>query len=195
MFKRASSLDIVYILGRGPMHLRKISKLLKLQPSTVSKCLEELETNSVVDFSMDKNRKQFFLRKTQKSYLARITAEHSRVAKAIENPKIKYIMEQVKSLSKTELIILFGSYAKKFNAKAKTITLFIDTRNQTIKKELEENIDNIVIMTGMVDFTSEVGKSILQDHLILQNVEKYYRRLKKFQEKNKNLGIDDGLNF
>src|SRR3989344_3478880 len=152
MIQKWNNLDFEIILAliKSENHLREISKLTKIPIATLSRKLFELRKQNIIDYKTEGKNKVYFLKKNLISQKAVIASENYKCIKLlIEYPKLMTIFEDI--LEKSNLIILFGSYAKGIPKENSDIDLYMETK---------ENIKN---------------------HVIIKGTELYYEKLKFFE--------------
>lgn len=81
---------------------------------------------------------------------------------------------------KIDLAILFGSYVKGIAHKDSDIDIYIDTRNNKLKEEVELIDSKISVKIGSYNQESILIKEIEKNHMIIKGVERYYEKNKFF---------------
>jgi len=110
-------------------HVRELSRILKINPSTTSKYLDKLRKEGFLD---GKNERNYLLFKANtESYRYKDAKIYFNIKSIKESGLINYIE---KELHFPEIIILFGSYAKGEDNINSDIDLFVIS---DIKKELK----------------------------------------------------------
>lgn len=110
-------------------------------------------------------------------------AEHYKLEKLIYfYPNLSIIVEDILKKAKSNLIILFGSYAKFIAKKDSDIDLFIETTRRKQKALIESINSKIRVKIGKFDKTNLLIKEIIKDHIILKGVELFYEKTGFFKE-------------
>ena len=173
--------EILLVLLRENSHGREISKALNIPLTTVQRSLLNLKKNNVVDYNISGKNKVYFIKKniTSKRYV--YNAENYNLVKIIKHyPHLEPIMEKILEKCKSQLIILFGSYAKLNAKEGSDIDIYIETTNNNLKKEIESIDSRLSVKTGNFDIKSLLIKEIIKNHVIIKGVEGYYEKIKFF---------------
>jgi len=168
-------LDIITLLVKKEDHVRGIAKKLNESHSTVSRKLNNLKKENVVDYTKEGKNKTFFLKKNiiTKSYIFK--AELNKLIKLLRKyPELGIIFEEILKKTDEKLIILFGSYAKGMAKKGSDIDIYIETTNKNTKKIVEEINSKIRAKIGPFDAKSPLIKEIIKDHTIIKGIEEFY---------------------
>jgi predicted nucleotidyltransferase len=175
MFQIRNDYEIVALLQKEPKHLRKIAKELNVPLTNVMRLSQNLVEENVLDFREIGKSKQFFLKNTLESQVYQHMAEHYKKLKVLQRPLIRKIVQEVLDIVKgNQLIVLFGSYAKGLENKDSDIDLYVETKSTTLKKKLESISDKLSIKIGEFNKDSALAKEIIKNHVIIQNVERYF---------------------
>ncbi len=174
MFQKRNDFEIVGLLQKGPNHLRSIAKYFNLPPSTTMRILNSLVEENVLDFKEVGKNKEFFLKDSPERKIYEFFVEHYKKLACLQNPMIRKITEEIAKITKNnELVILFGSYAKGLETKTSDIDIFVETNNKQTREDLELLSNKLSVKMGDFDNNSLLGKEILNNHIVLQNVERF----------------------
>jgi len=168
-------LDIIGLLITKENHVRGIAKKLNKSHSTVSRKLNRLKKENVIDYKKEGKNKTFFLKKNliAKSYV--FEAELNKLIKLLKKyPELSIIFEEIIKKTDEKLIILFGSYAKGIAKKSSDIDIYIETKDKNNKKIVEEINSKIKVKIGPFDVKSFLIKEIIKDHIIIKGIEEFY---------------------
>ena len=110
-----------------------------------------------------------------KTYL--FMSEHYKFLKIIQNKKLRRIVKQLQEKTSGELIVLFGSYAKGLEKKSSDVDVFIQTKDRKLRDELREISDELSVKIGELKKDDLLSKEIIKDHVILQNIELFYKTI------------------
>ena len=171
--------DIVELLLRGDNHVRGTAKKLNESHSTVSRKLNSLKKENVIDSRREGKNKIFFLKDNlvSKTYIQQ--AELHKLTKLLRhNQELSIIFEEILKKTDEKLIVLFGSYAKGLAKKDSDIDIYIETKSRSVKKNIEDLHSKINIKIGTFDIKSPLIKEIIKDHVILKGIEVFYDMLK-----------------
>lgn len=172
-------MDIIGLLLRGDNHVRGIAKKLNESHSTVSRKLNSLKKENVIDSRIEGKNKIFYLKDNLVSTTYIQQAELYKLTKLLRNNhELAVIFEEILEKTNEELIVLFGSYAKGLAKKDSDIDIYINTKNRTVKKSVEEINSKINVKIGTFDIKSPLIKEIIKNHVILRGIEVFYDMLK-----------------
>jgi len=178
MVQNRDSMEIILLLLKGELHLRGIAKNLNMSHSTISRRLNELLDENVLDFRTKGRNKTFSIRKTLQAKNHVYNAERYKLEKLLKlYPEMEIIIEDILANHKERLIILFGSYAKFSAKKSSDIDIYIETN-----KKPETTNSKISMKTGSFNLTSVLIKEIIKNHVILRGVEDFYEKTSFFKE-------------
>jgi predicted nucleotidyltransferase len=175
-------LEIILLLLKGERHLRDIAKQLNESHSTVSRKLNKLTIENILDYRIEGKNKVFFIKKNlqTKSYV--FNAERYKLIKLLkEYPELNIIMEDVLKKTEEKLIIVFGSYAKFIAKKSSDIDIYVETKSRKVKEELESIHSIIKVKIGDFDLDSNLIKEVVKNHVIFRGVEEFYEKIKFFE--------------
>ncbi|MFH1409339.1 MAG: nucleotidyltransferase domain-containing protein [Nanoarchaeota archaeon] len=175
MLQKRNDFEIIEFLRKEPAHIRKIARELKLIPSTVMRLVKRLESELVLDVTYEGRNAKYFLKTTPeaKAYLFMVE-EYRRIA-WLNHPEFRMLFKNLIELTQGELIILFGSHVKGYAKKESDIDLFVETKSKALKEKIENISDKLSVHIGSLGSTSGFGREIINNHIILQNVARFYR--------------------
>jgi predicted nucleotidyltransferase len=171
-------LEIIIVLLREEMHLRAIAKTLSESHSTISRKLNKLLKENILDYKREGKNKIFFIKNNLKAKNYVFSAERYKLIKLLNiYPELNIIIDDIlREYNKTR-IILFGSYAKFKANKDSDIDIYVETKKKDIKERLESLHSRINIKIGTFDKTDPLIKEIIRNHVILKDVEGFYERV------------------
>lgn len=175
-------LDIIEILLKKENHVRGIAKSLNESHSTISRKLDNLKNENVLDFRTEGKNKIYFLKRNfiTKNYIYK--TELNKLNKLIKrHPELSIIFEEILKKSNENLIVLFGSYAKGMAKKDSDIDIYVHTNKREIKKLIEEVHSKINVKIGPFDVKSPLIREIIKDHIIIRGVEEFYEKEQFFE--------------
>ncbi|MBN1376956.1 nucleotidyltransferase domain-containing protein [Candidatus Woesearchaeota archaeon] len=174
--------EIILVLIREKKHIRGIAKNIGTSHNTVLRQLNQLEKEGIVDYKKEGRNKIFFLKKNLKSRKLVYMAEQYKQLKLYNKyPKLEVIFNEIINKAKG-IIILFGSYAK-FRAKEQSdIDIYIETKDKKIKEGIESINSKISVKIGEFDTESLLIKEIINNHVIIEGVNKFYEKVRFFEE-------------
>jgi predicted nucleotidyltransferase len=173
--------EIILRLLRGEIHLRELSKEIKVPHSTLSRRLQELRKHSILDYRLEGKNKTYFLRKNIATQKAAIMAENYKFVKVVHKYSIlSPIFQDILEKSKCNIIILFGSYAKGNPKEDSDIDVYIETTNPKEKEVLQKINDSLSIKIGKFNPDDLLIKEIIKNHVIIRGAEEYYEKTKFF---------------
>jgi predicted nucleotidyltransferase len=168
---------ILALLKYGKLHVREIAKVIDSPHASVSRAMKRLLGKNIVDFKSEGKNKVFKLKKGIESSTFVYMAEYFKLLKLLQKyPSLPIIIESILSATDEKFIIIFGSFAK-FNAnKDSDIDIFIETRDRSVKKEIEGINSKLSIKIGKFEKNNLLIKEILKDHVIIRGIEHYYKK-------------------
>lgn len=175
------SIKIIESLLRSDNHVRALAKKLNTNQTTIARKLQELYKLNIIDFKQEGRNKVFFMKKTLEAKQYAYYVEGHKVLEILSKyPKLRRIIEQIKKNSKISLAILFGSYAKAIAKNNSDIDIYIDTKDEKIKEEVELIDSKISVKIGVYNQDSLLIQEIEKNHLIIKGIEIYYEKNKFF---------------
>ncbi|MFH1510653.1 MAG: nucleotidyltransferase domain-containing protein, partial [Candidatus Woesearchaeota archaeon] len=178
MLQIRNDFEIVEILRKESSHIRDIAGKLKMVPSTVMRTLKFLQKEKVVDLKKEGKNSKYFLKDTLEATAYLYLSENYKLLKVLEDPVLRRVIKELKAATSGELIILFGSYAKKNAASTSDIDIYVETSDKSLKQRLEKISGKLSIKIGNFNKEVSLAKEIIRNHIIIQNVERFYQLLK-----------------
>ncbi|MCC7574671.1 nucleotidyltransferase domain-containing protein [Candidatus Woesearchaeota archaeon] len=167
--------EIVLELIKKNNHIRGLAKALNTNQTTIARKMQELEQQNLVDYVYEGKNKVYFLKNNLETKEYKKIIEHYKLLEIIKKqPRLRKIVEKIKSNPDIKLAILFGSYAKHTQQESSDIDIYVETKNKQIKKEIELQDSKINVKTGDFNKESLLTKEIIKNHIILKGVDRYY---------------------
>ncbi|MDO9537325.1 MAG: nucleotidyltransferase domain-containing protein [Thermoplasmata archaeon] len=176
------SLEIMLVLLKGRMHVRKIAQELGVPHSTVYRRVNEMVMENVLDFKMEGKNKVIFIKKgfQAKNYL--FNAERYKFIKLLQTyPKLNIILEEMLAKTDAAMVILFGSHAKFIAKKDSDIDVYVETSDMQVKSKMELVNSKVQVKIGEFETESLLIKEIIKNHVIIKGVERYYEKIELFK--------------
>lgn len=168
-------------LLKGENHIRGLAKALNTNQTTISRKVQDLYKQNIVDFKQEGKNKVIFIKKTLEAQEFLYIVEMSKLLQTLKKyPLLRRIIEKIKERENIDLTILFGSYAKGSANKESDIDIYIDTDKAKIKEEVESIDSKISVKIGNYNKDSLLIKEIEKNHVIIRGVEIYYKKNKFF---------------
>ena len=181
MEQKSYELQIINVLLNGKNHLRGIATILDINHMLVSRKLKDLAESNVVDFIWNGKNKSYFLKKTSEARTYVFMAENYKLVQMlVKNPGLRNIIEKLQKDERLNIVILFGSYAKGVETKSSDIDLYIETKEKSLRKELQLLDSRLSIKIGKYDKQNLLIKEIEKNHVIIRGVERFYDKNKFF---------------
>ncbi len=156
-------------------HIRGLAKELNINQMTISRRIKELEDKNILDFKQEGKNKVYFIKETIESGEAIKIMEHLRLMDVVfRNGRFRRIVKQIKEIKKIKLAVLFGSYAREMEHKSSDIDVYVESKDNFLKKELELIDSKLSIKIGNFDKKSPLIREIIKNHIIIKGVDRYY---------------------
>ena len=173
---------VLNLIKNGENHIRGLAKDLNTSHTTVLRKVNDLLEESVLDFRIVGKNKSFFLKKTLKTKNYVIMCEAYKTNRFLSvHPEIGINIKDLLSKVDSNLILLFGSYAKGLEKKGSDVDVFIESKDMNIKKVVQDISNKISLKIGSFDVNNLVVKEIIKDHVILKGFEVFYEKIKFFE--------------
>ncbi len=177
MEQKSYKIEVVEELLGGENHTRGIAKALRTNHMTVSRRLDELLKENVVDFKTEGRNKVFFLKKTIETREYVLTAETSKLLKLLKNHgTLRYVIESIQKDSSIQMALFFGSYAKGLERKDSDLDIYIETSSNKVREMVEKLDPKINVKIGKYDRSNLLIKEIEKNHIIIKGVEIFYEK-------------------
>jgi len=178
MSQNCYKVKIVESLLKRENHVRGLAKELKINQMTITRRLDELCKENILDFKWEGKNKVYFLKNTLEALQFVIITEGYKLLEVLKiYPYLRQIFQQIKKDKRIKLAILFGSHAKKTATKESDIDIYIETGSKSIKREVEAIDSRINVKIGRFSRESLLVKEIEKDHVIIKGVERYYEKV------------------
>jgi DNA-binding transcriptional regulator YhcF (GntR family) len=182
MKQKDYTLEIVGELLKGENHLRLLASKLGTNPMMVSRKLEELSTQNIVDYKVQGKNKVYFLKKTIEAKLLILMAENYKLICLLEkSSSFRQIIEYIKKNKKICLAIFSGPYAEGTQTSKSKIEIYIDTEDKITKKELEKIDSKISVKACKYDENNPAIREMEKSKVIIKGAEEYYEKNKFFE--------------
>ena len=177
MEQKDYKLEIVKILLKGKKHVRQIAREIGTNHMTISRRMQELFRDNVVDFEQEGKNKTYFLKKTIEARAYVLMTEQYKLIQTLKKyPLLQIVIERIREDKQVRLAILFGSYAKELARKDSDIDVYIETKDRELKKKLSLIDTRLSIKIGKYDKMSNLIKEIDKNHVIIKGNEEYYEK-------------------
>ncbi len=182
MEQKDYKLEIIDGLLKNPNHIREIAKKLSINHMTITRKIKELRAGNIVDYKTQGKNKVYFLKKNIESKNFVYVTENYKLIRILKKyPHLRSIIEKIQKNKKIKLAVLFGSYAKRIAKPNSDIDIYIETKNQNIKKEIQIINTKLSIKIGGFDLSSLLIKEIIKNHIIIKGIEEFYEKNKFFE--------------
>lgn len=167
-------LEIVSILAKDKDHIRQLARRLKTNHTTISRKVNELMDENIVDFDMEGKNKTYHLKKNAETRTYLLMAENYRLLRFLKKyPSLKDVTNKIQMDSQIKLALFFGSYVKGHPSKNSDVDIFIETNSSKIKKDYLKLDSRLSIKIGKLG-NDELGKEIGKNHIIIKGGDYYY---------------------
>lgn len=169
--------EIILEILKGENHARNIAKKLETNHMNIVRALKKLLEFNVLDFKTNGKNKTFFLKNTIEARNYVLMSEHYKLLRILNKyPELRRIIEKIQIANNINIAVLFGSYAKSIAKKESDIDIYIDTKDNILKKEIQSISNKLSIKIGKFDKDSLLAKEILKNHCIIKGVEEFYEK-------------------
>ena len=163
------------------MHGRELAKELKTSLTRVQSILNDLRNINVLDYKVKGKNHIYFIKKNLISKSFILNAENYKLVKTLTKyPVLEPIFQDIVKKSKSNIIILFGSYAKGIPKEDSDIDIYIDTTSLKIKGEVQKVYDLVSVKIGKFNPEELLIKEIIKNHVIIKGGGEYYEKIKFF---------------
>jgi len=168
---------ILALLKYKELHLRSLAKIINEPHANVSRTAKSLVKKNILDFKLQGRNKTFKLKRSIESLNYIYISEHYKLLKLFNKyPNLSIIAESISSKVNSNLIIIFGSYAKLIAKKDSDIDIYIETTNRKVKA-IAENVNyKLSVKIGEFNKSSSLIKEIIKDHILLKGIEYFYEK-------------------
>ena len=175
-------LNIIGVLLRKERHVRGLAQALHASHSTVSRKLNSLQRENVLDSRKEGRNKVFFLKKNIAARGYVLQAESHKLTELVRQyPELSVIFAEILKKADEKLIVLFGSYAKGLAKRDSDIDIYIETKSRNVQKTVEGIHSKIHVKIGAFDISSSLIQEIIKDHIIIRGIEAFYEKKQFFE--------------
>lgn len=178
------------LLKRKEIHVRELSRYLKISPTTASNILRDLEKSRILDVKTTGRNKVYILRKNNLNLIAIV--EKFRLLNLCKDFRIKKILDDILkelNLNFIHSILIFGSYADFTYNKKSDIDLFFIVSNKNyvddikkilikIEKRYNKEVNGKFVLLEKLDKNDPLTKEIIDKHIIIYGVDKFLYLIK-----------------
>lgn len=173
---------ILDLLKNEENHIRGLAKNLGTSHTTVLRKVEELVKENVLDYKKEGKNKMFSLKKTLQAKNYIYISENYKANKLLERyPELGIILKEVIPKTDSNLIVLFGSYAKFIAKQDSDIDLFVETKDRDLRDKLKQVSNKINLKIGSFDLDNALIKEIIKNHVIIKGIEMFYEKTGFFE--------------
>ncbi len=174
--------DVILHLLESDSHPRRIAKDLNFPHTTIIRRLKSLDDMNVVDFREEGRNKVYFLEDTLEARSLVISAEIYRSMRTIElYPRLRPLFSAIIRNKEISMAILFGSYARWAPTYRSDIDIFIETKDRSIKTNIEKLHSRASVKIGDFDRSSDLVREIEKNHVIIRGFEDYVGKTRFLQ--------------
>ena len=167
--------EIILDLMKNENYVRNIAENLGISHVNVIRKIKDLEGQGVVDYKMSGRNKVYFLKDNIQSRYLIITSEIYKTNKFLsQTTKFKILFEDLIESIDSEMIVLFGSYAKGSSDDKSDIDIYVESKDKAVKQKVKSISTKINAKIGTLDTSTELGREILKNHIIIKGFEKFY---------------------
>jgi predicted nucleotidyltransferase len=174
MIQKSIKNEIFILLQKLKMHQRELERVLGVNQTNIRRALIKMEKENLIDKKNVGKSKIYFIKDSLEASIFSRISESYKLLKIIENSEIRKVVSELLKNKKVKLAILFGSYAKNLAHKGSDIDIYIETNNQSIKKEIESINSKISVKIGKFNKNNFLMKEIINNNVIIKGVERYY---------------------
>jgi predicted nucleotidyltransferase/biotin operon repressor len=173
------TLEVISELVNSASYAKELARKIKISHAGVNKILKELKKRNIADYVTEGKNKVYSLKKTIEAMAQIIMAEEYKLVKIIAKyPLLRGIIEKIQNNKQIKIALLFGSYAKGTAGKESDIDIYIDTNDNSIKKNAEQINTKLSVKIGSYNESNLLIKEINKNHVIIKGVEEYYAKRK-----------------
>jgi predicted nucleotidyltransferase len=181
--EQITSSELLLLLVQEHLHVRGLAGRLGINHSTVLRRLQELVKENAVDFRTEGKNKVYFAKKTIEGRNRVMMAEYCRLSRILKRyPYLRGPVKTILSHSEVPLVLIFGSHAKGTATNRSDIDVFLETKEKSLKQELEKKYPRLSVKIGDFDPASPLVREMMKGHVIVRGVERYYDTTGFFSE-------------
>lgn len=170
--------EVLLSLLKKEMHGRELAKELKTSLTRIQSILNGLRQQNALDYKAEGRNHTYFIKRNivAKTYV--LNAENYKLAKLLRKYTfLEPLFEDITKKCSSGLIILFGSYAKNIPKPESDIDIYIETEEQSIKRQIEEINSKLSVKIGRFSKDSLLIKEIIKNHVMLKGAERFYEQI------------------
>jgi predicted nucleotidyltransferase len=164
---------LVLALANKAQHGRALATTLQASQSTISRTLNILKDDFIVDYESQGKNKVYRLKNNQEARHALAAAEHVKAATFLKNNrKEAALLQEVLKRTSATMVVLFGSYAINKQHKDSDIDLYMNIGREE-RDALGELRDALRIQPGTFDSSTALAQEVIKKHVILKGVDEF----------------------
>lgn len=161
--------NIIINLQKKENHIRQIAKDIGINHMTTKRALDLLTKQNILNIRKQGKNHVYSLKRTIETINAIKIAEYHKLTEFLKkHPELRKDIEELSKTS-SNLIVIFGSYAKNTQTRLSDIDLYSETRI-THKR--------FSIKSGPFK-KGPLANEIIKDHIIIKGVDRFYEILEK----------------
>ncbi len=173
--------EIVDLLLKERVHAREAAKRLNINHMTVMRKMRSLLNDNVLDVSNEGRNKVFFVKKSLEARIFVLMTELFKLERLLTKySELRRIVTQIQQNKNVKLAIFFGSYAKGEATRNSDVDVFIETRSEKLRKEVEKVESRLSVKIGSFDREILLIKELEKNHVIIKGAENFYEKTKYF---------------
>jgi predicted nucleotidyltransferase len=170
-----TSSEILLLLAQEDLHVRGLAGRLGTNHTTVLRRLQDLVRENAVDKRTEGKNTVYFVKRSVEGRNRMMMAEYCRLSRVLKRyPYLRAPVKMLLTLKDVHLALIFGSHAKGTATSRSDIDVFIETKDRTLKQELEKKFPRLSVKIGDFDPASPLVREMIKGHVIVKGVERYY---------------------
>ena len=170
--------EILLSLLKKEMYGRELSKSLETSLTRIQFILNKLNKNNILDYKVEGKNHIYFIKKNLIAKAFILNAENYRLAKLLcKYPFLEPLFKEITQKYSSQMIILFGSYAKFIPKEESDIDLYLDSTDNKVKETINHINERISIKIGNFNKEDLLIQEIIKNHIIIQGGEIFYEKL------------------
>ena len=174
--------EVLLSLLKKEMHGRGLAQELKTSLTRIQRILNELSAHNVLDYKIEGKNHIYFIKKNIIAKAFILNSENYKLAKLL----CKYIFleplfNEVAQKYPSQMVILFGSYAKFIPKEESDIDLYLDSADKKVKETINSINERISVKIGEFKKEDLLIQEIIKNHVIIQGGESFYEKLGFFK--------------
>jgi predicted nucleotidyltransferase len=177
MEQKDYKMEIIKELLREPSHARQLARKVSTNHMMVTRSLNALLKNNVLDYRNEGRNKVYFIKKSAESRSYVFMCEcYKLVAMLKKYPELRSLIDKLQSDPRIKLAVVFGSFAKLSARPDSDIDVYIETRDSRIKREFEMLDSRLSVKIGNYDRKNLLIKEIEKNHVIIKGIDEFYEK-------------------